>query len=88
MNGVTMPTKKMVDMRDRPPRRNAEVKSARTRSMSLVSLVKRLMILPLGVVWKNDMGALCVLGRGGCGEGHCADVGRLFVFTCIINNNT
>ena len=57
-NGVTEPISSTVDISCSSERRNSAAKSIRLRSTSLVSLVRRLMRRPVGVVWKNDIGAL------------------------------
>ena len=56
--GVVIPTSTMVENSCRQLRRKKAAKSARFLSTSDVSLVRRLMILPVGVTWKKDNGAL------------------------------
>ena len=56
--GVVTPTRIMVEVSCRQLLKKKAAKSARFLSTSDVSLVKRLMILPVGVTWKKDSGAL------------------------------
>ncbi len=56
--GVVTPTKMMVDVSCRQLLKKKAAKSARFLSTSDVSLVNRLMILPVGVTWKKERGAL------------------------------
>ena len=56
--GVVTPTRMIVDVSWRQLRKKNAAKSARFLSTSDVSLVRRLMILPVGVTWKKDNGAL------------------------------
>ncbi len=56
--GVVTPTRIMVDVSCRQLRKKKAAKSARFLSTSDVSLVNRLMILPVGVTWKKERGAL------------------------------
>lgn len=56
--GVVTPTRMMVDVSCRQLRKKKAAKSARFSSTSDVSLVNRLMILPVGVTWKKERGAL------------------------------
>lgn len=56
--GVVTPTRMMVDVSCRQLLRKNAAKSAKFLSTSEVSLVRRLMILPVGVTWKKESGAL------------------------------
>lgn len=57
-NGVVTPTRMMVDVSCRQLLKKKAAKSARFLSTSDVSFVRRLMILPVGVTWKKESGAL------------------------------
>lgn len=56
--GVVTPTKMMVDVSCKQLLKKNAAKSAKFLSTSEVSLVRRLMILPVGVTWKKESGAL------------------------------
>ena len=56
--GVVTPTRMIVDVSCRQLLKKKAAKSAKFLSTSDVSLVNRLMILPVGVTWKKERGAL------------------------------
>ena len=55
---MVTPTRMMVDVSCKQLLKKNAAKSAKFLSTSEVSLVSRLMILPVGVTWKKESGAL------------------------------